>query len=217
MRLLSWNLFHGRSVPPAGRSLLREFCAALDGWPWDVAVLQEVPPWWPASLARATGASHATALTSRLWLLPVRRAISARNPDVLKANGGGANAILVRGAITAHARIRLTAAPERRVAHGVRLSSGVWVVNLHATTDPKSRTRADVAAARAAALRWAAGSPVVLAGDFNLTRPEVAGFARAASHRVDHVFVRGLHAEGAASVLDAGRLSDHRPLMVAAA
>jgi endonuclease/exonuclease/phosphatase family metal-dependent hydrolase len=214
MRVLTWNLFHGRSRPPAGRELLDEFCAALGGWAWDVALLQEVPPWWPPALARACGAQPASALTSRNWLLGLRRAISSRNPDILKANGGGANAILVRGAITARARLRLTVLPERRVAHGVRLADGSWVVNLHATTDPKARTRADVAKAREAALRWAAGAPVVLGGDFNLARLDVPGFARAASHHVDHLFARGHAPAGPGQTPDAGPLSDHRPLAV---
>ncbi len=214
MRVLTWNLFHGRSRPPAGRSLLTEFCAALDGWEWDVALLQEVPPWWPPLLARACGAEPASALTSRNWLAPGRRAISSRNPDILKANGGGANAILVRGAIGARARIRLTVLPERRVAHGVRLADGSWIVNLPATTDPKRRTRADVAGAREASLRWAAGAPVVLGGDFNLTRPDVPGFTRAASQHVDHLFARGYAPAGPVATPDAGPLSDHRPLAV---
>jgi endonuclease/exonuclease/phosphatase (EEP) superfamily protein YafD len=87
-------------------------------------------------------------------------------------------------------------------------------VNLHATTDPKARTRADVEKARDAALRWAAGAPVVLGGDFNLTRPDVPGFTRAASHRVDHVFARGHVPAAPGETLDAGSLSDHRPLAV---
>ncbi len=214
MRVLTWNLFHGRSRPPAGRSLLSEFGAALDGWAWDVALLQEVPPWWPPLLARACGAEPASALTSRNWLLPLRRAISSRDPDILKANGGGANAILVRGAIRARARIRLTVLPERRVAHGVRLADGSWIVNFHATTDPKTRTRADAAKAREAALRWAAGAPVLLGGDFNLTHPDVPGFTRVASHRVDHLFARGHAPAGPVLTPDAGPLSDHRPLAV---
>ena len=48
MRVLSWNLFHGRSVPDSPRELLHEFADTLAGWEWDVAVLQECPPWWPA-------------------------------------------------------------------------------------------------------------------------------------------------------------------------
>jgi endonuclease/exonuclease/phosphatase family metal-dependent hydrolase len=216
MRVLTWNLFHGRSDPPAGRPLAREFAAALGEWDWDVALLQEVPPWWPVPLAAACGAQASWALTSRNWLLPVRRAIASRNPDLLKANGGGANAILVRRPpVAARARIRLTWLPERRVAHGVGLADGTWVVNLHATTDPKTRTHADVARARDAALRWAGGAPVVLGGDLNLTHPDVPGFTRVASHHVDHLFVRGLAAGGGGrgTRLDAGALSDHRPLL----
>src|ERR1700755_1293211 len=106
MRALTWNLYHGRSPEPVGRSLSREFAGALDSWEWDVALLQEVPPWWPGMLAQ--GAQWRACLTSRNFGLPLRRAISARNPDVLKANGGGCNAILVRkGSILAHARRRL--------------------------------------------------------------------------------------------------------------
>ena len=77
--------------------MLNEFAAALAGWEWDVALLQEVPPWWPPLLAQARGAQERHVLTSRNFGLPLRRAISERNPDILKANGGGANAILVRG------------------------------------------------------------------------------------------------------------------------
>jgi endonuclease/exonuclease/phosphatase (EEP) superfamily protein YafD len=54
----------------------------------------------------------------------------------------------------------------------------------------------------------------VLGGDFNVERPQVAGLERAAGHWVDHVLVRGLRAAGPAEVLDAGPLSDHRPLAV---
>src|SRR6478735_5326605 len=50
MRALSWNVYHGRSPNPAGRSLLGDFADALAGWEWDVALLQEVPPSWPAVL-----------------------------------------------------------------------------------------------------------------------------------------------------------------------
>ncbi|MEJ7782964.1 MAG: endonuclease/exonuclease/phosphatase family protein [Solirubrobacteraceae bacterium] len=76
MRVLTWNLFHGRAVPAAGRPLEREFAAALAGWDWDVALLQEVPSWWPPALARACDAHARFALTSRNSLAPVRRATS---------------------------------------------------------------------------------------------------------------------------------------------
>src|SRR3954452_10373031 len=123
MRVLTWNLFHGRAVPGAGRSLLPEFSAALAGWTWDVALLQEVPPWWPQPLARADGAQERHALTSRNWLLPVRRFLAERWPDLMKSRGGGSNALLGRGqVIVEHLEFGVRHEPEGRVAHGVRLA-----------------------------------------------------------------------------------------------
>jgi endonuclease/exonuclease/phosphatase family metal-dependent hydrolase len=140
MRVLVWNLFHGRADPPAGRPLLQEFADALAGWEWDVALLQEVPPWWPPLLAAHCSADVRNALTSRNQLLALRRAVASRRPDLLKSNGGGANAILVRApwTIAAHGRRRLRLRPERRVLHAVRLSDphggpfdGAWIGNVH--------------------------------------------------------------------------------------
>ena len=214
LRVLTWNLFHGRARPPAGRPLLNEFARALAGWDWDVALLQEVPPWWPPLLGRATGAAPHSVLTSRNFGAPVRRAIASRRPDLAKSNGGGANAILVRARPALDSRrARLAWWPERRVAHGIRLP-GAWVVNLHASVRPIERIPHDVERARLAALAWAGAEPVVVGGDFNLRQPDLPGFVHAGGHWVDHVFARGL-TPGAAEVLDAGRLSDHRPLVVA--
>jgi len=212
--VLSWNLFHGRARPAAHRSLLREFADALAGWEWDVALLQEVPPWWPPVLARATRAEQHSVLTSRNLGSRARRAIASRDPDVAKSSGGGANTILVRrGGASDHRRARLAWRPERRLAHGVRLETG-WVVNLHASVRPRQRIAGDVERARAAALAWAGAEPVILGGDFNSRRPALPFFDHAAGHWVDHVFVRGWIAAGT-DVLDAGPLSDHRPLLVA--
>src|ERR671932_495336 len=94
LRVLTWNLFHGRSKPEARRSLLPGFSAMLAGWEWDVALLQEVPPWWPEPLARASRASMRMALTSRNLLPPLQRLIADRRPDLLKSGAGGANAHL---------------------------------------------------------------------------------------------------------------------------
>jgi endonuclease/exonuclease/phosphatase family metal-dependent hydrolase len=217
VRVLTWNLYHGRSRPGAGRSLLPEFTRALAGWEWDVALLQEVPPWWPPLLGDRLGAGHHTALTSRNSLLWLRRAIASRNPDLLKSNGGGANAILVRSGTGAdHRRELLCRLPERRVAHGVRVD-GVRVVNLHASLKPPERNRLDVEAAQSAAERWAGGNPLVLGGDFNQRRLALPGMQVAAGPWVDHFAVRGLAAPDRAEALDAGSLSDHEPLLVALA
>jgi endonuclease/exonuclease/phosphatase family metal-dependent hydrolase len=215
MRVLVWNLFHGRARPGAGRSLLSEFGAAIAGWEWDVALLQEVPPWWPPTLARTAGAQERTALTSRNFALRARQFVAERRPDVIKSNGGGANAILVRPphAIAEYRVRRLRWVPERRVVHAVALSdSAPWIANVHAQAHAPRWARADLERAAAALLEWAQGGPAVLGGDFNAPVPEVEGFELVPGHNVDHLLLRGLAAHGPVAVLDAGPLSDHKPL-----
>jgi endonuclease/exonuclease/phosphatase family metal-dependent hydrolase len=215
LRVLTWNVFHGRSLPPCDEDLLGAFAARLAAWTWDVALLQEVPPWWPDELARACDARARHALTSRNALLPLRRALARRRPELLKSNGGGANAILVRGpSVAAHERQLLRRWPERRVAHAVRDDCGRWFVNLHATAHDDARARADLAQAHACALRWAGKAPIVLGGDLNLRNPDVSGFAHAGGRGVDHVFARALDPTGRCEVLDRGTLSDHAPVLV---
>lgn len=215
LQVLTWNLFHGRALPPENRDLLAAFAARLANWEWHVALLQEVPPWWPPALAAAADAEQRTALTSRNALLPARRALARRWPELLKSNGGGANAILVRGrGITAHARRRLRVCPERRVVHAVRDDAGRWFANVHATVHDDARARADLALAADTALRWAAGAPLVLGGDCNVRRPVAPGLAHAGGHGVDHVFAAGWRAAGPAELLDRGPLSDHAPVRV---
>jgi endonuclease/exonuclease/phosphatase family metal-dependent hydrolase len=186
--------------------LLNEFAAVLAGWEWDVALLQEVPPWWPPLLARATGAQERHVLTSRNLGLPLRRAISERDPDILKANGGGANAILVRGAIRGHEARRLTWWPERRYAHAALTDRG-WIVNLHASTHRVQWARRDVERARAAF-----PGAFLFGGDLNLRgRPQVAGYTWLGGNHVDHLYG---HGPATFEVLDRGRLSDHPPVRV---
>ncbi len=216
MRVLTWNLFHGRSLPESGRDLQDEFAAALTGWAWDVALLQEVPPWWPAALGRACGASARSALTSRNALLPLRKVMAQRFPDVIKSNGGGCNAILVRDAPIAEHRVQvLRRTPERRVAHAVRLTDGRWIGNLHAQVHSEARAQADLATAFAALERWAgAGSDLVLGGDTNTRRPHAGDLVSLGGHDVDFVLARGWERTGKLDVLDRGTLSDHAPVAV---
>jgi endonuclease/exonuclease/phosphatase family metal-dependent hydrolase len=222
VRVLTWNLFHGRSLPPAGRSLGAEFAELIAGWDWDVALLQEVPPWWPATLARAAAAEERTALTSRNALLPLRRALAERWPDLIKSNGGGANTILSRRPIAEHRALRLRSWPERRVAQLVRLQDGVCVANLHASARVPL-AEAELERLWEQALAWAGPGPLVLGGDLNLRSPVAPdGAVLLASRDVDHLFARGLQATGAAERLDrrvllergAVELSDHLPLAV---
>jgi len=215
MRVLTWNLFHGRAVPPAGRDLHVEFAAALAGWDWDVALLQEVPPWWGPALARACDAEQRTALTSRNLLLPLRRAVARRAPDLIRSNGGGANVVLVRGAtITDHRSVLLRRWPERRVCHAVGLDGGPWCANLHAQVHSPARAQADIDRAAAATLAWAEGAPALLGGDFNVRAPAAAGFAPLGGHGVDHVLGHGLRAAGPPLIADRGPLSDHAPVII---
>jgi endonuclease/exonuclease/phosphatase family metal-dependent hydrolase len=217
--VLTWNLFHGRSLPPARRYLLDEFADALGRWEWDVALLQEVPPWWPAAFGERLGVDQRRVMTSRNALLPVRRAIAVHWPDLIKSNGGGCNAILVRGdTIVEHRTRRLTIWPERRWVHGVRLAgAGVWAANLHATVHNPAGAARDARQATATARAWAGERPVILGGDFNLRQLSLDGFGYAGGHDVDLVFLRGLDPASPAEVLDHGHLSDHAPVRVTAA
>jgi endonuclease/exonuclease/phosphatase family metal-dependent hydrolase len=209
MQVLTWNLKHGRAEPSAGRELFAEFAAALGSWPWDAALLQEVPPWWPAQLADRLAVSEGHVLTSRNSLLALRRAVAIRWPDLIKSNGGGSNAILVRGRSIRQQRVRRVGwFPERRWVHAVELD-GLWLGNLHLQASD-----AQTAAAASALLEWAGPAPAILGGDFNLRSPAPAGFLWAGGSGVDHVFVNGGGAAESSQVLHRGALSDHAPVLV---
>jgi endonuclease/exonuclease/phosphatase family metal-dependent hydrolase len=217
MRVLTWNLFHGRAVPDRPGSLIGAFAERLAGWPWDVALLQEVPPWWGPPLGRATAASARTALTSRNWLLPVRRLVAETRPALLGSWGGGANVILVRpsaGRIAEHRRRTLRLLPERRVVHAVRLHDGTWVANVHCQGHGEARAQQDLARSGRALKAWAGTAPAVLGGDVNTFHPvDPPGLAHMGGHRVDHVFAHRFRPLGT-TLPDRGGLSDHAAVLV---
>jgi endonuclease/exonuclease/phosphatase family metal-dependent hydrolase len=196
--------------------MLEDFSRALAGWEWDVALLQEVPPWWPEALARRLDCEQVSVRTSRNALLPLRHFVAVRWPDLIKSNGGGANAILARSdRIVEHRSVRLCRVPERRWAHGVQLAYGIWVVNLHATAHAPDRARRDLTLAARDARTWSRDLPLVLGGDFNLRTPEVEGLRSVADSDVDHLLIgQRLRVVEAAQTLDRGTLSDHLPLAV---
>ena len=233
----------GTTHVQVNRPLVREFGEVLSRLDWDVALLQEVPPRWLAPLCRATGASGASALTSRNLLPAVRAGLARLNPDLIASNEGGSNQLLVRAPwrIEAVRRKTLARRPERRRMLFARLirsgDSRLAAASLHASTGDTAATAAEVLAAAEYAVDWSDGEPLVFGGDLNL-RPAHAPHAFALLQRrlglsppedrraIDHLLVRGLRPVEPPRVLPpetrevpgpaglAIRLSDH-PLVAA--
>ena len=197
MRVLSWNLYHGRDFPPdralftlrsrllriternethvqANRSLCREFTGWVAHYEWDVALLQEAPPLWFRAFRRRTGSVGARAFTSRNVVPPLQRFAAWANPDLIASWEGGSNQILVRepGRTLEQRRMILTLRPERRtmVWARVQLPNGatVCVANLHASAGLPEKASLELRAAAASAIEWSEGDPLVFGGDMNL-------------------------------------------------
>lgn len=197
LRLVTWNLFHGRDHPPdpalltwrsrllrigergeryaqVNRSLYREFATVLDRLPWDVALLQEARPRWHRRLRRDLGADGACALTDRNSLAPLRALLTALNPDLIASNEGGSNQLLVRAPLVVEdvRRHTLTEAPERRRMLWARVGTPAGplaVANLHGSTGGGPEAVEQVLAAAARAVDWAGDLPLVFGGDLNLS------------------------------------------------
>ena len=233
IRALTWNLYHGRDFPPdpalrtrasrlfgrtersatheqVNRDLLPEFAGLLARAEWDVALLQEFPPRWATRLAGACEADLHRELTSRNSLAPLRALATLINPDLTGSNEGGSNLTLIRPAVLgaiAERRVLVLAPgpkPERRAMAFTRTEAGLCVANLHISTGPPNRPRAEdelrLAAGRS--LEWAAGGPLILGGDLNV-RPrdsEIYGELNerfglrspTAADSLDHLLVHGL-------------------------
>jgi endonuclease/exonuclease/phosphatase family metal-dependent hydrolase len=201
LRVITWNLFHGRDAPPdpglftwrsrlfgvteqnpthvqVNRDLLAEFTRLLAGASWDVAMLQECPPRWLPLLANACGANWHRSLTSRNRLGTVRALLARANPDLLGSNEGGSNTTLVRSAtrvapaITNRRELVICdRRPERRTMAFTDLRCGVSVANLHATNDRPFQAEAELRLAAETAVGWARDRPLILGGDLNV-RPD---------------------------------------------
>lgn len=258
IRALSWNLFHGRDAPPdrslfslrskllkvterndthvqVNHDLFDEFARLLAGTEWDVALLQESPPRWAGPLAAASGADSHHVLTARNRIPPIQGALHRWNPDLVGSWEGGSNLTLVRRGVIAERRelILRPALPERRVMALTRLASGLCVGNLHATTRDQALAEEESLLAAETAVRWAAGAPLLLGGDFNL-RPERSRVFDELEQRfalrpptapdaIDHILARGLEVTEAPRLWPATarelprdglalRLSDHAPV-----
>jgi endonuclease/exonuclease/phosphatase family metal-dependent hydrolase len=197
VRVLTWNLFHGRDFPPdpglftrrsrllrvternathvqVNRPLEDEFAGLLAAQPWHVAFLQEAPPRWLVPLALRARAHGASVLTSRNLGAAARGAFARCNPDLLASAEGGSNQLLVRppARIEAVRRMTLTRRPERRRMIWARLRTAggapLAVANLHATAGDRPAAARDVESAAERAVEWAAADPLVFGGDLNL-------------------------------------------------
>ena len=200
VRVLSWNLYHGRDFPPdpalftlrsrllrvternathvqVNRPLLDEFARVIDGLEWDVALLQEVPPRWFAELARRTRSNALRVLTSRNLFPALQGRLADLNPDLIASSEGGSNQILAHDPLTIveHRRLTLARQPEQRRMHWARIALGdgsrLCVANLHASAGLPDRASVEVIRAAKAALEWSGGDPLVFGGDLNL-RPK---------------------------------------------
>jgi endonuclease/exonuclease/phosphatase family metal-dependent hydrolase len=197
MRVVSWNLYHGRDFPPdkalftwrsrllrvternathvqVNRLLRDEFAGWIAAHDWDVAMLQETPPLWFRALGQRAGASGVRVLTSRNVVPPLQRLAANLNPDLIASWEGGSNQLFVRapGAILEHRKMTLARRPEQRrmIWARVGLPGGetVCFANLHASASLPKKATAELLAAAANAVEWSAGAPLVFGGDTNL-------------------------------------------------
>ena len=153
LRVLSWNLYHGRADPPAGRPLFDEFAAMLAGWPWDVALLQEVPPWWPPQLARATGADERHVLTSRNFLLPCAVGWPSAGPTPSAPTAAAPTRSSCAARRSRHTPRPACAAGPSRAGLTGEARDRRMVVNIHATVPKEDPEQRDVGLALRLALR----------------------------------------------------------------
>jgi len=267
IRALTWNLFHGRDFPPnpalltcrsrllritesdgtyvqVNRDLEREFAAVIGAGDWNVALLQECPPRWWGSLARACDAAAHGTLTSRNSLGHLRSRFARLNPDLIASNEGGSNLTLARGAEIVEQRERVLRPgplPERRMMSFTRMRIDgleLAVANLHLSAGAPRRAQAEAELLSAArtAVEWAAGAALLVGGDLNL-RPrdtdvyerlerELGLRGRGDEGSLDHLLARDLERVAPAASLppsarelrvDGGtlRLSDHAPVAAA--
>jgi endonuclease/exonuclease/phosphatase family metal-dependent hydrolase len=263
MRVLSWNLYHGRDFPPdpalftwrsrllrtternathvqVNRPLFDEFARVIDGFDWDIALLQEAPPRWFRELCIRTRSHGALVRTSRNWCQPLQRRLADWNPDLLASSEGGSNQILVRapGRILERRRLTLAYRPEQRRMQWARLAlpeGRVCVANLHASAGLPERAAVEVVRAAEHAVAWSEEDALIFGGDLNLRpgsdpepfeelRERMRLAAPTAPGAIDHLLVRGLEvterprrlAPARRELTDAEglriRLSDHAPV-----
>ena len=206
MRLLvrTWNVFHGNAHPPRRAGFLRRMIELATADQPDVVCLQELPVWGLQRLEAWSGMQSVGAV-ARPAIRPglVTAWITGLNQGLFRSGiVGQANAVLVdrrHGAADLGGAQISAPGLERRIVHAVRVlpdgadTASVVVGNLHASNvfhDPDV-PRAEVERARAFVEGKAApGEAIVLAGDFNVADPRLAGYSPPGAE-IDDVLVRG--------------------------
>jgi endonuclease/exonuclease/phosphatase family metal-dependent hydrolase len=215
----SWNLFHGRTVPPRRHVYLREMVELAAADAPDVVCLQELPLWALRKLEEWSGMRAVWAVAKRP-LLPRRLGGVLQRLDPRRFRSpvtGQANAILLAAHLVPleHRVVRVSErGRERRVCHAVRLE-GFVVGNVHASNEFRRPEvpRAELRRAHDLLEAMAAGGETrILAGDFNLRDPGLPG------PNIDHIVVAGAP-HGPLEVWpverrrhDGAVLSDHAPV-----
>lgn len=226
VRVISWNLFHGRDFPPepelrtwrsrllrvresgrlhaqVNRDLYEQFAGLLAAAEWDVALLQECPPRWAESLATDCRAEPHLVPTSRnIPGLQRAQAFAATfNPDLIASWEGGSNLTLVRvrrmdGAAIAERRMHRLALRPERRVMAFTELTCGLCVGNLHASAERTAAERELSEAATAASSWAGGRAMLLGGDFNL-RPALSGHVFEALER-DH----GLAAPTGPRVID---------------
>jgi endonuclease/exonuclease/phosphatase family metal-dependent hydrolase len=220
----TWNVFHGRTVPPSGRTYLERMIRLVTADGPHVVALQEVPVFALGRLERWSGMAALGAVARPARLGRLGRRLTELAPDVFRSLfNGQANALLVRPDLTLAGEQTIVvlnpgALRERRVCQCLRLHAGertILVANFHATAHVPELARAEL---ERVARVVAGGEPVIVCGDFNLPRTGLPGFSVPIGG-VDQIVVRGLEFERPPARWPRDRrrfeghfLSDHAPV-----
>jgi endonuclease/exonuclease/phosphatase family metal-dependent hydrolase len=228
----TWNVYHGRTFPPGGRTYLERMIDLITADRPDIVALQEVPVWALGRLEKQSGMAARWAVTvPALLIAPLARLVTAISQDRLRSLfTGQANVLLVSTEHNLHRQRVLVLNPsvgrwdwlrrgaQRRVCQSVEIGVAdgrrITFANLHATNNP---AKAPEEVARAA--EFVAGAPLcVLSGDFNARDVRIEGFTPPISG-IDQILIRGLDFERPPAAWPKERrregtrlLSDHAPV-----
>lgn len=204
----TWNVFHGNADPPGRSGYLRPMIELVTGDGPDVVCLQELPVWVLPRIDDWSGMRRFEVVTRPpLWPGALSKWVTRAHQGLFRSGlAGQANAILVapRHAATDLGHERVSEhGRERRLVHAVRIAggAGVTIANLHASNDRDHPEVPRTEAARAAAFAERVAMPgdaVVLAGDFNVADPQLAGYSPPCGG-IDHVLARGARVQSVAS------------------